>query len=492
LTSLRNTVLEAAEKTISHNEKPEFLNGLADQLRLIKEVRETLDTLLESSAPPSPEMRILKQLYFKSIYSREDAVEKADCDTFEWILKEILPGTDQRSEETGDENTQSIEDSQLDEQTLSGEESEEGKRRESREVLEIKKIKKMQAQTRTTFLTWLRAGNHVFHISGKAGSGKSTLMKLLLDHPRTRKELYCWAADKQLVFAHFFFWRSGDKLQRSLEGLYRSILFETLKQCPDLIQEVFPEAYNAFSKFRRENSIDELFFRPEEFGKGLQRLISKSLNPGYHFCFFIDGLDEYGEDGEDRLDHEALAESLELWASKDDIKILVSSRPHREFQSAFSDDLRIKLHDLTKPDISRFGRNMFRKDKNFSRVQHCYKGLVDKVVEYSDGVFLWARLAIRSLLMAIGRHEPIDSLQKLLDNIPKNVNDLYEKLLTSISPGDRIKTFKMLLLTARSSQYIGHLTAVALTWIDNLDDPKFPTSHKIQSYTETRSRNDNL
>jgi hypothetical protein len=196
-------------------------------------------------------------------------------------------------------------------------------------------------------------------------------------------------------------------------------------------------------------------------------------------------LDEYGEDGADRLDHETLAESLELWANKDDIKILVSSRPHREFQSAFSDELRIKLHDLTKLDIARFGRNMFEKDKNFSRVEHCYKGLVNKVVDYSDGVFLWARLAIRSLLMAVGRCEAVDSLEKQLDNIPKDINDFYEKLLGSINPSDRIKTFKMLLL---AGQLRGNLVPMALTWIDNLDDPKFPTSYKIEPYTEEEIR----
>ena len=443
MTSLRNTLLEAIEKTISLNENPESLQGPAEQLRLIAELRSRLDTLLESSAPPSPEMRILKQIYFKSIYSREDAIEKAYYGTFEWIVEEESPDTGNDFEEKGDEVSK--------------------KDRWSRRRDEETKM--MRSQTRSAFLMWLRTGNHVFHISGKAGSGKSTLMKLLLDHPRTREELNRWAADKQLVFAHLFFWRSGDKLQRSLEGLYRSILFETLKRCPDLIQEVFPEAYNTFSKVRQENSIDELFFRPEDFGKGLQRLISKSPDPGYRFCFFIDGLDEYGEDGTDRLDHEKLAESLELWANKDDIKILVSSRPHSEFQAAFSDDLRIKLHDLTKPDISRFGRKMFENDKNFSRVQDSYKGLVDKVIEYSDGVFLWARLAIRSLLMAVGRREAIDSLEKQLDNIPKDMNDLYEKLLAPVSPGDRVKTSKMLLLADMCSSWPG-LTAVAVTWID--------------------------
>jgi len=465
LTSLRNQVLDAVEKTISQNEKLESSQDQSEQLQLIKEVRTTLDTLIESFAPPTPEMRILRQIYFRSIYSREDAMEKAHNGTFEWILREesTIAGKDSDSEETEDEETEEDEDSD----TESGKHSEE--------------IRCLYCQTRSTFLSWLRTGNHVFHISGKAGSGKSTLMKLLLDHPRTREELNYWAADKRLVFAHFFFWQSRDKLQRSLEGLYRSILFETLKQCPDLTQEVFPEAYDTFSTVRQENCIDELFFRPEDFGKGLQRLVSSSLNHGYRFCFFIDGLDKYGEKGDDRLHHEALAKDLEMWASKENIKILVSSRPHMEFQSAFSDDLRIKLHDLTKPDISRFGRRMFKNDKNFPHVQHCYKDLVDKVVEYSDGVFLWARLAIRSLLMAVRRREAIDSLENQLDNIPKDINDLYEKLLASINAKERVKTFKMLVLADKSEE---GLTAVALTWIDNLDDPKFPTSYNMQPYTD--------
>jgi hypothetical protein len=156
-----------------------------------------------------------------------------------------------------------------------------------------------------------------------------------------------------------------------------------------------------------------------------------------------------------------------------------------EFQSAFSDDRRIKLHHLTKPDISRFGQQMFEDDKNFSRVQDCYKDLVDKVVEYSDGVFLWARPAIRSLLIAVGRREPTSSLRMQLDNIPKDINDFYENLLNSINPSDRVKTFKMLLLADK----IGwELTAVALTWIDDLGDPKSLTSYDMQLYTDDEIR----
>ena len=337
-----------------------------------------------------------------------------------------------------------------------------------------------QSAARTTFLNWLRHENQVFHISGKPGSGKSTLMKLLLDHPQTLVELKQWAGDKQLVFAHFFFWKSGDKMQRSLSGLYRSILFETLKQCPDLIRDIFPDAYDVFSNNGPGYCIDELFFRTEDLARGMQNLISRSQYPGYRFCLFIDGLDEYGEDGVDGLDREKLAENLESWAANDDIKILVSSRPHREFQQAFSDSYRIKLHDLTKPDIWLFGQSMFENDKNFTNIQHFYIDLIGSVVDSSYGVFLWARLAFRSLIMATRRSTALDYLKKQLDGVPKDLNKLYEDLLGSINPADREKTFKMLLLVSE----LGLVNSIAWTWLEQLDDPNFPTSYDICPYSD--------
>lgn len=41
--------------------------------------------------------------------------------------------------------------------------------------------------------TWLSSGEGIFHISGKLGSGKSTLMKFLSSHPNMRTELQKWA-----------------------------------------------------------------------------------------------------------------------------------------------------------------------------------------------------------------------------------------------------------------------------------------------------------
>jgi ABC-type molybdenum transport system ATPase subunit/photorepair protein PhrA len=44
-----------------------------------------------------------------------------------------------------------------------------------------------------SFGNWLSSGNGIFHIAGKLGSGKSTLMKFLCDHQKTKTELQKWA-----------------------------------------------------------------------------------------------------------------------------------------------------------------------------------------------------------------------------------------------------------------------------------------------------------
>jgi hypothetical protein len=48
---------------------------------------------------------------------------------------------------------------------------------------------------RELFINWLSSGDGIFHISGKLGSGKSTLMKFLHNHRRTKTELKKWAGE---------------------------------------------------------------------------------------------------------------------------------------------------------------------------------------------------------------------------------------------------------------------------------------------------------
>lgn len=55
------------------------------------------------------------------------------------------------------------------------------------------------------FIHWLRFLSGIFWIAGKAGSGKSTLMKYLSDDPHTYATLKEWGAGQNVVTASFFF-----------------------------------------------------------------------------------------------------------------------------------------------------------------------------------------------------------------------------------------------------------------------------------------------
>ncbi|KAI8261213.1 hypothetical protein K4K53_000919 [Colletotrichum sp. SAR 10_77] len=76
--------------------------------------------------------------------------------------------------------------------------------------------------TWANFQTWLQHDSGIYWVSGKAGSGKSTLMKMVSNDGRTRHHLLEWSAGCRLLMLSFYFWNPGTPLQKSLEGLLRS------------------------------------------------------------------------------------------------------------------------------------------------------------------------------------------------------------------------------------------------------------------------------
>ncbi|KAK0736774.1 hypothetical protein B0T21DRAFT_367469 [Apiosordaria backusii] len=76
---------------------------------------------------------------------------------------------------------------------------------------------------------WLSGPNGLFWISGKPGSGKSTLMKFVADNERTKHLLGKWSGDQPLIITAYYFTIYGTPIQRSLEGLLRSLLYKILQ-----------------------------------------------------------------------------------------------------------------------------------------------------------------------------------------------------------------------------------------------------------------------
>jgi hypothetical protein len=153
---------------------------------------------------------------------------------------------------------------------------------------------------------WLEAETKLFWISGKPGSGKSTLMKYIVEQPRTRTALQQWAGTRRLVIASYFFWTNGSPIQRSQEGLLRSVLFNILRKTPNLIPAALSQRW--YSSYQENGKIDEEPWSPRELQETIRRL-AELENSKMCFAIVIDGLDEYNGP------HEDLIEPIQLLAN---------------------------------------------------------------------------------------------------------------------------------------------------------------------------------
>jgi len=418
----------------------------------LAEIRAGLSALMTSvnSIPKSKttEETILRRLYFPSMGSRIEAIADAEFDTFRWLFSS--DGSDSGPEYW----------------------------REREEEL--------RSRTRDSFMAWLRTENGVYHVCGKAGSGKSTLMKLLCRRARFPEGgLGEWASGKKMVLASFFFWNAGDRCQRTLEGFYRSLLFDVLRQCPELIKDAFPSYWGATVSESTPND-EKISFLPSELRAAMHTILAKLDLPDYRFCFFIDGLDEFEPDL--NTDFRDLAQDLVGWAKSSDVKMCVSSRPYEEFLQLFDPRRRIQLHELTRGDIQRFVYGALAKEPNYQKLNMGGNGGAEEIAriinDRADGVFLWVRIVVRSLADGIRHQTPFYALEQKLYKTPPGVEQLLDQLFKSVDPSDRERSDKMLLLAASE----GPLNALMYSWIDFLADPRFPYGTEVFAYPEEEIR----
>ena len=101
----------------------------------------------------------------------------------------------------------------------------------------------------SNFRSWLHEDSGCYWVRGKAGSGKSTLMKFIAASEKTKEALNKWTGPNQLITCSHFFWHAGTELQKNVQGLLRTLLYQIFKQRRDLISRVFPGRYRmAISK----------------------------------------------------------------------------------------------------------------------------------------------------------------------------------------------------------------------------------------------------
>ncbi|KAI1879125.1 hypothetical protein JX265_003302 [Neoarthrinium moseri] len=307
------------------------------------------------------------------------------------------------------------------------------------------------------FSSWLRSGKGIYWISGKPGSGKSTLMKFIFDDPRTRDLLKHWRDENDPIIAGFFFHHRGSVLQKSLEGLIRSILAQLLRQRPGLANLLTPLIESSVGKkFPMELDEFRALFKShtwtqQHLGHALRLMLRQKI-ADLDMCFFFDALDEY--DGSPEVIRDFLADLLE--ESKEGqttIKICFSSRPWESFTQKFQSGPGFPIHDYTTSDIKQYCYQTINKD---STVAEMLKDLVPDIIETAQGVFLWARLALSDLFDAAVSSEGKDmtALRQRLRKLPRDLHKYYEDIVKRCPKALKEKAYALLEIVTRSFEIL--------------------------------------
>lgn len=349
---------------------------------------------------------------------------------------------------------------------------------------------------------WLSAGDGIFWVQGKPGSGKSTLMRYLYHHPTTAQ---CLAKNlgppnitspRQWNIIGLFFTNRENQIQRDLQGMLTAMLHRLLLEEPRLIDEVVEfslQQQDLHKQTVEPSSINAVKVTvPSWTSISLQGALlhcRRQSKIPFNVCFFIDALDEH------EGDQEAFSKFLRQLVNDSEsrctrVKICVASRPEQFFKDYYQSCPGFSMQQYTSPDMQHFIDGRIGDHVRFRELNigpHKIQKLRDEIVSKADGVFLWVVLITEELKVALDQGR--DALSRYKDRMlayydivritPAELDVYYrESLLRRIDQSLRQKAFVMLesILRARTP-----LTLQQLGYIIQQQEAKLSASRDINS-----------
>jgi len=290
-----------------------------------------------------------------------------------------------------------------------------------------------------SFPQWLEDADSSkqYWLSGKAGSGKSTLMAHIIRDDmalkRTEGHLKKWHGTKTLHILKFFLFRPGRKRQAGLEFLLRSLLYQLVTFIP-ILQEIL------MARFARPDCGARIPTWPVGT---LKNMLGSALDAANDCCFliFIDGADEL-EDSEyvrgQSMHATDLVDFLFDIQRPQHVKLCISSRPELRITNAHQSFLKAKLANLNHNDIHHFANQQMQAMDAIPKSKD-RTGLAREIASRADGIFLWAAFAITQMKEACrdGDGEDYSGLLKKLDDMGEDLNGAISQMLRGIEKSHR-------------------------------------------------------
>jgi hypothetical protein len=249
-------------------------------------------------------------------------------------------------------------------------------------------------------------------ILGKAGSGKSTLMKFLVDHarPETDRED---AADSppDLILTHFFNAR-GNELEKSSEGMYRTILVQMMRDLDYLSGSLSASLRGWMPSAEASWPIPTLI---KLLGLAVQKL------KGRQMILFVDALDECNDKEAQAMVHHFEALIAEAALNGQILRVCFASRPYPHISAdRASSYFTLDSSQEHEVDIKKYINSHLRIGKR--------KDIKEKLLSNSKHVFLWVKLVVGMLNKEYVAGRP-ERYHKWLDGQHGDLNKLYAEML---------------------------------------------------------------
>ena len=286
-------------------------------------------------------------------------------------------------------------------------------------------------------------------LSGPAGTGKTTVAHTIAEEYNKHRRLA----------ATFFFWRkTGDR--DDINRVVATLAWQLAANIP-IVKERMEEAlqlnhesWALFPRLSLEDQLSKLFV-----GRGP----AAKVNPADANLIVIDGLDECAS-------HDGIVRLINwLRKNKPPFRFLLTSRPEPDVKACFAyrrGDIEVLSLSLTesKDDIRKYLVEEVEKIKQSHPEARRLSDWpsysdIDKLVEQSEGLFVYAALAVRCIG---GRGYPKTLLKNVL-KVRNGLDPLYSQVIEEASNWDHFDVVMGALMYLRYSLPIDKFSEVVFT-----------------------------
>ncbi|KAJ2977210.1 hypothetical protein NUW58_g7879 [Xylaria curta] len=261
------------------------------------------------------------------------------------------------------------------------------------------------------YTNWDDRDRGLLWIKGKPGSGKSTLLRYALNNASTN------LGDAPLILS-FFFHDRGVELQKTPQGLFRSLLHQLLRHAPDALSDLVTLYQN---KCQNMGEVDTKW---QWHLRELQDTFKSSImdiSKHRPVWLFVDALDECGKKNATSLvkEFEALVQGP---PSNTRFHICFTCRHYPIL--ALDHGLEICLEHENGNDIF-----TYLHDKLGITKTRIPEKIIKRITQRASGVFIWTRLVIERILDLEREGMGWEEIEAEVNVIPDELDDLYQALV---------------------------------------------------------------